>query len=123
MNELFGLTCICFGEQRHVQREHPDEAPELVFACGRCKFITVNRRKFDLHVLNHDAMKPEPDTSAATATARTTAFGPTAALAVGAAKGSESEADPLRSASGKRIKVRTGLTEASTATETTDDMC
>lgn len=118
MNELFGLTCICFGEQRHVQREHPDEAPELVFACGRCKFITVNRRKFDLHVLNHDAMKPEPDTSTATATARTTA-----ALAVGAAKGCESEADPLRSASGKRIKVRTGLTEASTATETTDDMC
>lgn len=40
--------------QKHIIKEHPNESKDVVFACGKCKFITVNKRKYELHVLNHD---------------------------------------------------------------------
>lgn len=91
-----------------MQKEHADEAADLVFACERCKFITVNRRKYELHVLNHDA------SPATTARGKVTMDLPA----------------PTASASGKRIKVRTGLTTdtivddatASTATGVNNEM-
>lgn len=38
-------------------RSHPNEADEIIFSCTKCKFITINRRTFELHVLNHDFVK------------------------------------------------------------------
>lgn len=30
------------------------ESKNIVFACDKCKFISVNKRRYELHALNHD---------------------------------------------------------------------
>lgn len=39
--------------QSHILKLHPDIANEVLFSCGKCPFVTVNRSKFDLHQLHH----------------------------------------------------------------------
>lgn len=43
-----------FFFKKHVLRRHPENAAESIYACDKCKFMTINQRKYELHVLNHN---------------------------------------------------------------------
>lgn len=43
-------------------------AKEVIFSCDQCKFITINKRKFELHILNHDYTKLRNSSTAPTTT-------------------------------------------------------
>lgn len=40
--------------RKHLEKQHPDKAPSLVFKCqvSSCTFTTINKQKFDYHVIN-----------------------------------------------------------------------
>lgn len=40
--------------KNHILKKHPDTAKEFMYMCERCNLVTVNKKIFELHCLNHD---------------------------------------------------------------------
>lgn len=42
--------------KNHIFKKHPELVKELMFLCEKCNFVTVNKKLFDLHCLNHSRL-------------------------------------------------------------------
>lgn len=40
--------------KNHILKKHPESAKQLMFMCDKCNFVTVNKRMYDMHCLNHN---------------------------------------------------------------------
>lgn len=49
------FQCIQSTNYRnHILKNHPESAKELMHMCDKCNFVTVNKRMYDMHCLNHN---------------------------------------------------------------------
>lgn len=52
---LCSFQCIqSTNYKNHILKNHVDAAKELMFMCDKCNFVTINKRMFGLHCLNHN---------------------------------------------------------------------
>lgn len=49
------FQCIQSTNYRnHILKNHPESSSDLMFMCDKCSFITVNKKMFGMHCLNHN---------------------------------------------------------------------
>lgn len=40
--------------KNHILKKHPEASKDLLFGCERCNFVTVSKKLYEMHCLNHN---------------------------------------------------------------------
>lgn len=40
--------------KNHIFKKHPESVKDLMFLCDKCQFVTVSKKMYDMHCLNHN---------------------------------------------------------------------